>query len=138
MPERQTTAYMVQNHTQERGSKENLIVIRSKEGEKIAYNSLGHSALKLYLALSSNRNGFTCIVSSTGIAGQPLPGKNQEDEDGNVEFIPMSRSTFTRAIKELQDYGFLVPSDNGRWDFYDKPKAALGITVVVNKEVHQF
>ena len=55
---KQQGAYMVQNHTQQKGSKDNLIVIRSKRGEELAYNVLGDKALRLYLMLTSNANGY--------------------------------------------------------------------------------
>jgi len=45
--------------------------------------------------LSANANGFKCLMNSNSIAGKPLP-------------MNMSRSSFTRAVKELKDNGFLV------------------------------
>ena len=95
MPERQEKAYMVRNHIQQKGSKQNLVAIRSKEGEAYAVNTLGDKALRIYLTLTANKDGFTCLVSNTQIAGKPLPKG-------------MSRSTYTRAMKELEENGFLV------------------------------
>lgn len=125
MPEtKQNGAYVVKNHTQQQGSKENLIVIRSKRGEEIAFNTLGDKALRIYLMLTSNANGFQCLVSSNGIAGKPLP-------------LNMSRATFTRAINELKENGFLIKREGQDvWDFYDIPKVEE-MKIEIHKEVPQ-
>lgn len=117
---KQTGAYVVQNHTLQSGSREELVSIRSKLGEEIAYNTLGDKALRIYLMLSSNRDGFQCLMSSNEIAGKPLP-------------MGMSRATFTRAVTELKDNGFLIKrKDEDVWDFYDKPPID-GMLVEVHK-----
>lgn len=122
MPEtKQQRAYHITNHTQQKGSKDNLIVIRSQKGEEIAYNVLGDKALRIYLMLTANANGFTCLMSSNQIGGKPLPQG-------------MSRSSFTRAIRELKDNGFLVKrEDEDKWDFYDTPKDAEEMLVEIHK-----
>lgn len=121
MAERQSGGYIVENHTQQSGSKESLIVIRSKDGEAIAYNTLSDKALRIYLMLSANANGFKCLMNSNSIAGKPLP-------------MNMSRSSFTRAVKELKDNGFLVQrKDEDTWDFYDFPRDEEGMVVEVHK-----
>lgn len=118
---KQQGAYMVQNHTQQKGSKDNLIVIRSKRGEELAYNVLGDKALRLYLMLTSNANGYQLFMSSTQVGGKPLPQG-------------MSRSSFTRAVKELKDNGFLVKRENEDiWDFYDVPKEADKMLIEIHK-----
>lgn len=120
--QRQQGAYLITNHTQQRGSKENLISIRSQKGEEIAYNYLGDKALRIYLMLTSNANGYQLLMSSTQIGGKPLPQG-------------MSRSSFTRAIKELKDYGFLVKRDEEDiWDFYDTPKEMEEMLVEIHKK----
>ena len=112
--ERQTGAYVIQNHVCEKkydGSTDTLYSKRNKEGEKAAIYTLSDKALRIYLILTSNKDGYQLTMSSTQIGGEPLP-------------FGMSRSSYTRAIKELKDAGFLVkrPGSANQWDFYDVPK----------------
>lgn len=99
-----------------------MISIRSKRGETIAINNLSDKALRIYLMLTSNADGFETTMSSNGIAGQPLP-------------LGMSRSSYTRAIAELKENGFLVKrKDSSWWDFYDIPKEDEKLMIQIHKK----
>ena len=54
---RQDKAYLINADIQQKGTKDNLVSIRSKEGERIAYMTLGDKALRLYLLITSNKSG---------------------------------------------------------------------------------
>ena len=64
MAERQTGAYQTTVRTQEKGSKDNLLSIRSQEGERIAMKVLTPTALKIYLYATSNANGYHFLLCS--------------------------------------------------------------------------
>ena len=118
MAERQQGAYQTTVRTQEKGSRENLLSIRSQQGEKIAMMRLGQNALKIYLLVTSNANGYHFLMTSNNVS----------------EELGFSRSTYTRAIKELIDEGFLIKRTDGSevWDFYDNPpvKEQMHVNVV--------
>lgn len=121
--DRQTGAYICQVDNHQKGSREQLVTIRSKQGEEIAYNTLSDKALRIYLLVTSNKKGFRLTMSSTQIGGKPLPQN-------------MSRSSFTRAIKDLQEHGFLTRADDGTnlWVFHDYPVAVEEeMEVIVDK-----
>ena len=118
MTERQQGAYQTTVRTQEKGSRENLLSIRSQQGEKIAMMRLGQNALKIYLLVTSNANGYHFLITSNNV----------------TEELGFSRSTYTRAIKELIDEGFLIKRTDGSevWEFYDNPpvKEQMHVNVV--------
>lgn len=119
---RQTGAYICKVDNHQQGTKQNLVSIRSKEGEEIAYNTLGDKALRIYLLVTSNKNGFQLTMNSNGIGGKPLP-------------LGMSRSSYTRAVKELIDNGFLTKAGQGDlWVFHDYPVATEDINIIVDKK----
>lgn len=118
---RQTGAYVCQVDNHQQGSRQNLVTIRSKQGEEIAYNTLSDKALRIYLLVTSNKKGFQLTMSSTQIGGKPLP-------------MNMSRPTFTRAVSQLKEKGFLTQKDNSPiWVFHDYPVAEEQIKVIVDK-----
>ena len=120
----QTGAYICQVDNHQQGSKQNLVSIRSKKGEEIAYNILSDKALRIYLMVTSNKKGFQLTMSSTQIGGKPLPPQKN-----------MSRSSFTRAISQLKEKGFLTKKDNSSvWVFHDYPVAEEQIKVIVDKK----
>ena len=79
---------------------------------------LGQNALKIYLLVTSNANGYHFLMTSNNV----------------TEELGFSRSTYTRAIKELIDEGFLIKRTDGSevWDFYDNPpvKEQMHVNVV--------
>lgn len=120
--DRQTGAYICQVDNHQQGSRQNLVTIRSKQGEEIAYNTLSDKALRIYLLVTSNKKGFQLTMSSTQIGGKPLPQN-------------MSRSSFTRAIKQLKQKGFLTQRDGSPvWVFHDYPVIEEEIKVIVDKK----
>lgn len=122
MTERQQGGYQTTVRTQERGSKENLLSIRSQQGEKIAMKSLSPSALKIYLFVTANANGYHFLLTSNGVIAE----------------LGFSRRTYTSAMKELIDQGFLIKREDGSevWDFYDNPpvKESISVNVVKTQE----
>ena len=121
---RQTGAYVCKVDNHQQGTKQKLVVIRSKEGEEIAYNTLGDKALRIYLLITSNKNGFQLTMNSKGIGGKPLP-------------LNMSRSSYTRAVKELIDNGFLTKADDrgDLWIFHDYPESIEEeMNIIVDKK----
>lgn len=120
--DRQSGAYICQVDNHQQGSRQNLVTIRSKQGEEIAYNTLSDKALRIYLLVTSNKKGFQLTMSSTQIGGKPLP-------------MNMSRSTFTRAVAQLKEKGFLTQKDDSAiWVFHDYPVAEEEIKVIVDKK----
>lgn len=120
--DRQTGAYVCQVDNHQQGSRQNLVTIRSKQGEEIAYNTLSDKALRIYLLVTSNKKGFQLTMSSTQIGGKPLP-------------MNMSRATFSRAVKQLKQKGFLTQKDGSPiWVFHDFPVAEEEIKVIVDKK----
>ena len=124
MDERQTGAQLTPVRTQEKGTKSSLLSIRSQEGEKIAYNRLSPGALKIYLNVTANANGFHFPMTSNKLTQQ----------------CGISKRTYTRAVKELIDEGFLVKRDDGseEWEFHDKPEVQEVYSVTVVKAEEQF
>lgn len=105
---RWTDAYITTVHTTTNG-KTDLYSIRNKAGEAYAYNTLTVSALAIYLMVTSNKNGYPLTICSNSINGNPLPRG-------------MSRRTYSRAMTELKENGFMVKDDKGDfWHFYDIP-----------------
>ena len=107
MEDRQRGAYYIHIHKHP-GTYENNpnIVCRSLEGERIAIKTLMHSALKIYLYLSSMQNSFAMFL---------LSAQCQEE-------LSISRGAFTRAMKDLKDNGFLIKDKlTPSWHFYDLP-----------------
>lgn len=104
---RQTGAYQTVIKKQEKAQDKKLISIRSMDGERIAYKNLGLPALQIYLYMTRNRNGYPCLIWSNDI----------------IEEMGFSRPTYTRAIKELKEKGFLVKRDDDseKWEFHDTP-----------------
>ena len=95
-------------------------------GEAYAANVLGDKALRIYLMITANKDGYQCLVSSIGISGKPLPKG-------------MSRSSFTRALNELIENGFMVKRDGCEiWDFYDTPQNVKEYNIVLHKEESKF
>ena len=123
---RQDKPYLINADIQQKGTKDNLVSIRSKEGERIAYTTLGDKALRLYLLITSNKDGVQMILSSNGL----YIGTTTQD-------LPkMCRKTFTNAIKELKDNGFLVKNPNVKdgWIFKDKPEEVEPINITLEKD----
>ncbi len=105
-----TGAYPAEVAKTERYAKGELYSIRSRAGEAYACNTLGVNALAIYLVVTSNKDRYRLTIASTGINGQPLPRG-------------MSRSSFTRAIQELKESGFMILDESGNyWHFYDMPQ----------------
>lgn len=123
---RQDKAYLINANIQQKGTKDNLVSIRSKEGERIAYMTLGDKALRLYLLITSNKSGCQMVLSSNGL----YVGSNTTD-------LPkMCRKTFSNAVKELKDNGFLVRNPNVKdgWIFRDKPEEIEIMNITLEKE----
>jgi len=121
MAERQTGAYQTTVRTQEKGSKDHLLSIRSQEGERIAMKVLTPTALKIYLYATSNANGYHFLLCSKDI----------------TEKLGISRRTYTSALADLIDNGFLIKRTDGSeiWDFYDNPPISDSIKVNVVKTI---
>jgi len=118
MAGRQTGAYQTTVKTQEKGSKDNLLSIRSQQGERIAMKTLTPSALKIYLFVTANANNYHFLLTSNDVTAE----------------LGISRRTYTSAIKELIDNGFLIKrADSEVWDFYDNPPVTESIAVNVVK-----
>ena len=108
--DRWTGAYPAEVAKTERYSKGEFYFLRNKAGEAYAYNTLGVNALAIYLMVTSNKDRYRLTIASTGINGNPLPRG-------------MSRSSFTRAIQELKECGFMILDESGNyWHFYDIPQ----------------
>lgn len=64
---------------------------------------LTYSAFKIYLYISSNKNGYSFALSYDAIN----------------DLIPMNRKTYDKAIKELKDCGCLRQMRGSVWGFSD-------------------
>lgn len=84
----------------------NGLTCRSDVGQRLAIKTLTPSALKIYLLLSSKKN----TVNIVGITSEC-------QELG----INISRATITKAMKDLEEKGFLIRKNNWHYEFYDLP-----------------
>lgn len=118
---RQTGAYQTTVRTQQSGSKESLLSIRSQKGERLAMQVLSPSALKIYLYVTSNANNYHFLLWSKDV----------------TEKLGISRRTYTSAIADLIDNGFLIKRRDGSevWDFYDNPPIEESMQINVVKEI---
>lgn len=82
---------------------------------------LSPSALKIYLYVTSNANNYHFLLCSKDI----------------TEKIGISRRTYTSAIADLIDNGFLIKRTDGSevWDFYDNPPISDLMEINVIKEM---
>lgn len=117
---RQTGAYQVQVNKQTKGTKNDLVSMRSMNGERYAMKVLSPSALKIYLYVTGNENNWHFLLYSK---------KVQED-------LGIARRTFTSAIADLIDNGFLVKrtDGSGEWIFYDNPPVKDEMKITLIKE----
>ena len=77
-----------------------------------ASRNLGATALRLYLYLASNANGYNLALSPAAI---------QVD-------IGMPRSTYHDQFKALVDKGYLVETKGNHFEFYEVPQTAADKT----------
>ena len=122
MSDRQVKPYKIKVNTQKKATEKEFVSVRSMEGQKIAYCTLSNNALRIYLMITAHSNTYSFTMGSETFNGKEWP------------FV-ISRSTYSRAIKELKDNGYLIKRDNSQiWDFYDYPQLQdETINVVVNK-----
>ena len=76
------------------------------ENWQAASRDLGATALRLYLYLASNANGYTIALS---------PAAVRRD-------IGMARSTYHDQFHILVDKGYLVPAAGNTFEFFEKPQ----------------
>lgn len=78
-------------------------VMRGLEEERSAFKALTKNAFGLYLYLSSNINDYVSILS--------YPAFNRA--------FGVSRSSYHRAFKELEEAGYLIRFSKTLWYFYN-------------------
>ena len=102
---------------QDKATKDSLVAVRGQEAEKLAVKNLTHSALKMWMAITANKNGYVFDLSSTAMA--------------NDWGLPIA--SYKRAVKELQDKGYMIPKEGKKnsFTFYDiPPEQTIEIEVV--------
>ena len=77
-----------------------------------ASRELGATALRLYLYLASNANGYNLALSPAAIDAE----------------IGMPRSTYHEQFKVLVEKGYLVETKGNQYEFYEVPQPAAGKT----------
>ena len=92
---------------QDKSTEDSLIAIRAQVAERIAVKSLTHSALKLWLAITQNKNGYVFALSPEALAeswGLPI-------------------ASYKRAVKELIEKEYMVQKEGKKnsYMFYDIP-----------------
>jgi hypothetical protein len=94
---------------QEKSTKDKLIAVRGQKAEQIAARNLTPAALKMWLAVTQNINGYTFALSS----------KVMLDEWG------ISIASYNRAVSELKEKGYMVEKEGKKnsYIFYDIPPA---------------
>ena len=104
---------------QDKATKDKLIAVRGQKAERIAAQTLTHSALKLWMAITQNNNGYIFALSSTAMA----------EEWG----LPIA--SYKRAVKELQEKGYMVAKEGKKnsFIFYDIPPVEETIEIEVVK-----
>ena len=109
---------------QEKSTKEKLIAVRGQSAERIAAQTLTHSALKLWLAITQNNNGYTFALSPAAMAEQ--------------WGLPIA--SYKRAVKELQEKGYMVakPDKQNSFIVYDIPPVEEVIEIEVVKQEFSF
>lgn len=85
-------------------AEKNFLAINNKNW-KAAARDLSAPALKLYIYLASNADNYKLALSPAAI---------QEE-------IGMARSTYHDQFRVLVNKGYLVQSNNNRYDFYEVP-----------------
>lgn len=75
------------------------------ENWQAASRTLGAHALRLYLYLAANANNYELALSPAAIEAA----------------IGMPRSTYHDQFRKLVNYGYLIPRDGNRYDFYETP-----------------
>ena len=76
------------------------------ENWQAASRDLGATALRLYLYLASNANGYTIALSPAAVR----------------RYIGMARSTYHDQFHILVDKGYLVPAAGNTFEFFEKPQ----------------
>ena len=82
--------------------KEDFLQVNNSNWQ-VACANLTYSAFKIYLYMSSNKNGYSFALSYETVN----------------ELIPMNRKTYDKSIKELKDCGYLCQAKGNAWSFSD-------------------
>ena len=91
------------------------------DGLQYAMIDLKGEALKLWLYLGKNQNGYTFGLSKVDA----------------MKWGIGSKSSYDRAVKELIEKGYLVETSANHYDFYEVPKVEE-ITVTIHKAEEGF
>lgn len=103
--------------TKEKCDKNNLYAAYNLNALNFAMKDLKGEAFKLWLYIGKNQNGYTFALS-------PIDAIN--------EWGIGSKSSYTRAVRELIDKGYLVETSPNHFTFYELPKMD-SIEITVNK-----
>lgn len=121
--QKHVTVYKQQSADKGKGK---LIAVRGKSQEQFAARTLSPSAFKVWLYITSNRNGYDFDLYAV-------------DVEATYGVKPRS---YSNAIKELEVAGYLVPKNDGQkryYYFFDYPQKtennAIRIEVCKSSEV---
>lgn len=101
--------------------KNNPYAIFNLNALQYAMIDLKGESFKLWCYINKNQNGHTFALSAVDA----------------VKWGIGSRSSYNRAVKELQEKRYLVCKGGNHYEFYELPKAEE-ITVTVNKSDAEF
>lgn len=103
----------------DKSTSEQLVAVRWQQAERIAINTLTHSALKLWMAVTQNADGFVFGLSPAYMA----------------EEFALPIASYKRAVKELQEKGYMVAKEGKKnsFIFYDIPPIEEEIEIEVRK-----
>ena len=105
----------------EEGGKMNPYSIMNLDALQTAMISLKGEALKLWLYLNKNQNGYTVALSKVDA----------------IKWGIGSKSSYDRAVKELIEKGYLVEESANHYNFYEMPKTEIDY-YTINKESNEF
>ena len=105
------------NVQKEKCSKDNLYAMYNLNALQDAMIDLKGEALKLWLYIGKNQDGYTFALSKVDA----------------IKWGIGSKSSYDRAVKELIEKGYLVKTSGNHYNFYEVPKVEK-IEITVNKE----
>lgn len=98
-----------------------VLVIRSREAERLAAKLLKDTAFKVWLYITGNKNEYNFDLSSADV----------------ISAYGISRRSYSSALKELEEVGYLVPKEQGGtryyW-FYDFPQKTENNTINIERQ----
>lgn len=107
--------------SKEKSDKDNKYAIFNLNALQYAMIDLKGESFKLWCYINKNQDGYTFALSAVDA----------------VKWGIGSRSSYNRAVKELEEKGYLVENAKNQFTFYELPRVEK-VTVTVSKSAEGF